>query len=102
MSVIKLQERYKSLIAEYKAHTEERAKLGIPPLALTAAQTAQLIELLKADSIEEQDFLMDLFENKINPGVDDAAYVKAAFLNDVVQGTTTSSAIGTVKAVEIF
>jgi len=91
-----------SLIAEYKAHTQDRAALGIPPLALTAAQTADLVELLKADSIKEQDFLMELFENKINPGVDDAAYVKAAFLNDVVQGKAKSSAICTVKAVEIL
>ena len=91
MADIKLQEIYMSLIAEYKAHTEERAKLGIPPLALTAAQTAQLIELLKADSIEEQDFLMDLFENKINPGVDDAAYVKAGFLAAVTKGEVISS-----------
>ena len=91
-----------SLIAEYKAHTEERAALGIPPLALTAKQTAQLVELLKADSIEEQNFLMELFENKINPGVDDAAYVKAAFLNDIVQGNVTSGAICAVKAVEVL
>ena len=39
-----------SLLVNYKAHTEERANEGgLPPLALTAEETAQLVELLKAD-----------------------------------------------------
>ena len=91
-----------SLIESYKAHTKEREALGVPPLALTAEQTAQLIELLKADTIVEQDYLLDLMENKINGGVDDSAYVKAAFLNDIVQGNTSSKAIDKVKACEIL
>lgn len=92
-----------SLIAEYKAHTEERLKEGnLPPLALTAEQTAQLVELLKADSVEEADYLLDLFKNRINPGVDDAAYVKAAFLNDIVQGNISCSVISKLDAIEIL
>jgi aconitate hydratase 2/2-methylisocitrate dehydratase len=91
-----------SLVANYKSHTEERAKLGVPPLALTAEQTAELVELLKAQTIVEQDYLLDLFENKINGGVDDSAYVKAAFLNDVVQGNVKCAAINPVKACEIL
>jgi len=90
------------LIEEYKAHTEERAKLGVPPLALTAKQVAQLVELLKESPITEQDYVMDLFENKIPAGVDDAAYVKAAFLNDIVQGKVSCDAITPVKACEIL
>jgi aconitate hydratase 2/2-methylisocitrate dehydratase len=91
-----------SLIANYKAHTEERAGLGIPPLALTAEQVAELVELLKASPIVEVDYAMDMFVNKIPAGVDDAAYVKAAFLNDVVQGNVTCEAISPVKACEIL
>ncbi len=91
-----------SLVANYKSHTNERAALGVPPLALTAEQTAELVELLKADTIIEQDYLLDLFENKINGGVDDSAYVKAAFLNDVVQGNVKCAAISPVKACEIL
>ncbi|MDD2699393.1 MAG: bifunctional aconitate hydratase 2/2-methylisocitrate dehydratase, partial [Arcobacteraceae bacterium] len=91
-----------SLVANYKLHTDERAALGVPPLALTAEQTAELVELLKADTIIEQDYLLDLFENKINGGVDDSAYVKAAFLNDVVQGNVKCGAISSVKACEIL
>lgn len=91
-----------ALIEEYKAHTAERAELGVPPLALTADQTAELVELLKASPIAEQDYVMDLFQNKVPAGVDDAAYVKAAFLNDIVQGNASCDAIDAVKACEIL
>ncbi|MDB2405401.1 bifunctional aconitate hydratase 2/2-methylisocitrate dehydratase [Arcobacteraceae bacterium] len=91
-----------SLVANYKAHTEERAKLGVPPLALTAEQVADLVELLKASPIVESDYVMDMFENKIPAGVDDAAYVKAAFLNDVVQGNVPCDAIDPSKACVIL
>ncbi|MCK9162164.1 MAG: bifunctional aconitate hydratase 2/2-methylisocitrate dehydratase [Arcobacteraceae bacterium] len=91
-----------ALIEEYKAHTTERENLGVPPLPLSAKQTAQLVELLKEDDIKEADYLLELIENRINPGVDDAAYVKAAFLNDIVQGKTSSKIISKIKAVEIL
>jgi len=92
-----------SLLATYKAHTEERLKEGgLPPLPLTAEQTAELVELLKANPVEEAEYCLELFKNRINPGVDDAAYVKAAFLNDIVQGNVTCSVISKADAVEIL
>jgi aconitate hydratase 2/2-methylisocitrate dehydratase len=91
-----------SLVANYKAHTEERAKLGVPPLALTAEQVADLVELLKVSPIVESDYVLNLFENKIPAGVDDAAYVKAAFLNDVVQGNVSCDAIDASHACVIL
>ncbi|RXK00337.1 bifunctional aconitate hydratase 2/2-methylisocitrate dehydratase [Arcobacter sp. CECT 8986] len=92
-----------SLIAEYKAHTEERLKEGnLPPLPLTAEQTTQLVELLKANPVEEAEYLLELFKNRINPGVDDAAYVKAAFLNDVVQGNISCAVISKLEAIDIL
>lgn len=91
-----------AFLEEYKAHTKERAALGVPPLALTAEQTAELVELLKASPIVEQDYAMDIFVNKIPAGVDDAAYVKAAFLNDIVQGNVSCDAIDAVRACEIL
>ncbi|AXX92057.1 bifunctional aconitate hydratase 2/2-methylisocitrate dehydratase [Malaciobacter molluscorum LMG 25693] len=92
-----------SLIAEYKAHTEERLKEGnLPPLPLTAEQTAQLVELLKANPVEEAEYLLELFKNRINPGVDDAAYVKAAFLNDIVQGQVSCTVISKLDAIDIL
>ena len=91
-----------ALLEEYKAHTAERAALGVPPLALTAKQTAQLVELLKEKPVKEPDYVMDMFENKVPAGVDDAAYVKAAFLNDIVQGNVTCETIDPVKACKIL
>ncbi len=91
-----------SLLNDYKLHTQEREKLNVPPLVLTPEQVAELVELLKASPIIDQDYAMDLFENKIPAGVDDAAYVKAAFLNDIVQGNASCEAIDSVKACEIL
>ena len=91
-----------NLVAEYKAHTEERAKLGVPPLALTAEQVTQLVELLKADTIIEESYVLNLLENRIPAGVDDAAYVKAAFLNAIIQDDVSSHAIDKVHAIKIL
>lgn len=91
-----------SLIEEYKAHAAERAILGVPPLPLTAEQVAGVVELLKASPIADQAYAIDMFENKVPAGVDDAAYVKAAFLNDIVQGDAKCDAIDAVKACQIL
>ncbi len=91
-----------SLIEEYKAHATERAALGVPPLPLTAEQVAGVVELLKASPIADQAYAIDMFENKVPAGVDDAAYVKAAFLNDIVQGDAKCDAIDAVKACQIL
>ncbi|RLA74304.1 MAG: bifunctional aconitate hydratase 2/2-methylisocitrate dehydratase [Epsilonproteobacteria bacterium] len=91
-----------SLIVKYKEHEKDRAKLGVPSLALTTEQTAELVELLKVSPIADESYVLDMFENKVPAGVDDAAYVKAAFLNDIVQGNTTSTAIDKIKAVKIL
>ncbi len=91
-----------ALVEEYKAHTEERAKLGVPPLPLTAEQTAELVELLKADPIVEEEYLLDLLKNHVPAGVDDAAYVKAAFLNAIVVGDAHCKALTPVDAIKIL
>uniref|UniRef100_UPI0040488B48 bifunctional aconitate hydratase 2/2-methylisocitrate dehydratase n=1 Tax=Aliarcobacter sp. TaxID=2321116 RepID=UPI0040488B48 len=92
-----------SLLANYKAHSQERINEGgLPALPLTAEQTVELVELLKANPVVEAEYCLDLFKNKINPGVDDAAYVKAAFLNDIVQGNVSCSVISKVEAIEIL
>ena len=91
-----------ALIEEYKAHTADRAKLGIPPLPLTPAQVSELVELLKADPIVEEEYLLDLLKNHINPGVDDSAYVKAAFLNAILTDDAHCKAIDKVDAIKIL
>jgi len=91
-----------SLVQEYKQHTSEREKLGIPPKPLTKEQVAELVELLKADKIEDEEYLLYLLEERVPAGVDDAAYVKAAFLNAIIQDDAHSHAIDKVKAVKIL
>ena len=90
-----------SFIEEYNNDVELRAKDGVPPLPLDAKKTAQVVELLKSGE-ENQEFLLDLLENRVPPGVDDAAYVKAAFLNDVSKGNSTCSVITPIKSIEIL
>ncbi|MDD3323903.1 MAG: bifunctional aconitate hydratase 2/2-methylisocitrate dehydratase [Sulfurospirillaceae bacterium] len=85
----------------YKEEVEDRAKRGVPPLPLDAQKTAQVVELLKKEE-GDQDFLFSLLANCVPPGVDEAAYVKAAFLNDVVQKKVTCKAIDAIKAVELL
>ncbi|EAT58897.1 bifunctional aconitate hydratase 2/2-methylisocitrate dehydratase [Chlorobium ferrooxidans] len=91
-----------SLVEQYRAHTEERAKLGIPPLPLTAEQTRSLNALLQQNPVQEKEYLLELFLEHISPGVDDAALEKAAFLDGIVKGEISCSVIDSVEAVRIL
>ncbi len=88
-----------AFLDEYKAHVAERETLGVPPLPLSAEQTAEVIELIKSNCTDE---LLDLLTNRVAPGVDDAAYVKAAFLNDIAAETVSVECITPEKAVEML
>lgn len=90
-----------SFMEEYKAHVAEREKLGVPPLPLSAEQTAALIEMIKAGEGDTA-FNVNLITNRVSPGVDDAAYVKAAFLNDVAQENVTVASIKPEAAIQIM
>lgn len=90
------------MLEAYRKHVAERAALGIPPLALDAKQTAELIELLKNPPAGEEQFLLDLITHRVPPGVDDAAQVKASFLAAVALGTAGSPLISAQKATELL
>ncbi len=90
------------MLEAYRKHVEERAALGIPPLPLDAAQTAALIELIKAPPVGEEEFLLDLLTHRVPPGVDDAAHVKAAFLAVVADGELNVPLISREKATELL
>ena len=90
-----------TMLDSYKKHVEERAKQNIPPLPLDVDQTSQLVELLKSDH-EESELLMHLLKERVPAGVDQSAYVKAAFLSDITSGDTTSPYISKTEAVEIL
>jgi len=74
------------VLEAYRKHVEERAAEGVVPKPLDAEQTAALVELLKNPPQGEEAFILDLLENRIPPGVDEAAYVKAGFLTAVAKG----------------
>jgi len=90
-----------AFIQQYKQDVAQRKELGVPPLPLTAKQTADLIEMIKTNEgdINEN---VDLLTNRVAPGVDDAAYVKAAFLNDVAQENISIDTISPAHAVNIM
>ncbi len=86
------------MLEAYRQHVAERAALGVPPKPLDEAQVTALVELLKNPPAGEEEFLVDLLENRIPPGVDQAAYVKAAFLAAITQGQASSPLINKQRA----
>ena len=72
------------MLEAYRKHVEERAAQGIVPKPLNAEQVAGLVELLKNPPAGEEATLLDLISNRVPPGVDEAAYVKAGFLSALV------------------
>jgi len=90
------------VLQEYRKHVEERAAEGIPPKPLTAEQVAALVELLKNPPAGEGEYLLDLIANRVPPGVDEAAYVKAGFLAALVKGEVSSPIISKADAVKLL
>ncbi|HDT3933359.1 TPA: bifunctional aconitate hydratase 2/2-methylisocitrate dehydratase [Morganella morganii subsp. morganii] len=90
------------MLENYRKHVAERAAQGIAPKPLEAAQVAELVELLKSPPAGEEAFLVDLITNRVPPGVDEAAYVKAGFLAALAKGEAHSPLISAEKAVELL
>jgi len=90
------------MLEEYRKHVAEREAEGLPPLPLNAAQTSQLADLIKAPGPLDGEFLLDLLTNRVPPGVDEAAYVKAAFLADVAKKAVKSPLISPKLATELL
>ena len=90
------------MLEAYRDHVADRAALNIPPKPLSPQQVADLVELLKAPPASEEDYLVDLISNRVPPGVDEAAYVKAAFLSDVALGNVECHLIDKVTAVDLL
>ena len=90
------------MLEAYRKHVEERAAEGVVPKPLDAEQVAGLVELLKNSPQGEEAFILDLLENRIPPGVDEAAYVKAGFLTAVAKGEVESPLVSREKAAELL
>jgi aconitate hydratase 2/2-methylisocitrate dehydratase len=90
------------MLESYRRHVAERAALGIPPLPLDANQTSELCELLKNPPAGEEDTLLELLRDRVSPGVDPAAYVKAGFLTGIAKEEITSPLISPIEAVQLL
>ncbi len=90
------------MLEAYRKHIKERAAEGVVPQPLNAEQVAALVKLLQNPPQGEEDFILDLLENRIPPGVDEAAYVKAGFLTAIVKGEVNSPLVNKEKATELL
>ena len=90
------------MIEAYLAHEKERGAQGIPALPLTPEQTAALCDLLVTPPAGQEAFLLGLIKERVSPGVDPAAEVKAAFLADIVAGTKSSPLVTPVDAIRML
>ena len=90
------------MLEVYRKHLAEREAEGLPPLPLDARQVADLVELIKNPPAGEAEFLLDLLVNRVPPGVDQAAYVKAAFLADIARGNAECALIDRNRATELL
>lgn len=90
------------MLESYRQHVADRAALGVPPLPLSAQQMSELAELLKHPPAGEEAFLLELLRDRVPPGVDQAAYVKAGFLTAIAKGEAASPLISPQAAVELL
>ena len=90
------------MLTDYRKHQEERQLQGIPALPLNSEQVTDLVALIKDPPPEEEEFILDLFINRIPAGVDQAAYIKAAFLADVAKSNLKTPLINNILATELL
>lgn len=91
-----------TFLQAYLGHVQERALVGVPPLPLSKDQTDTLIELLRSESPEQPDVLLDLLSHRVPAGVDQAARVKADYLAAIALGKEPSSVINRKLAIELL
>ena len=94
--------KLETLLKDYANHVAERATKGIPPLPLNAEQTNCITNLLEQNTNYDSEYLLDLLINRVPPGVDEAAYVKASWLTAIAQGEKHCRYINPERAIEIL
>ena len=91
-----------TMLNAYSKLAAEREAQGVPALPLTAEQTKDLTELLENPPADQRQILLQLLSDRIPPGVDEAAYVKATWLSAVAQGNATSPIVAPLEAVRLL
>ncbi len=90
------------MIEQYQKHVLERQKESLPPLPLNAEQTSALITLLKEGKPDSSEQLITLFKERVPSGVDQAAYIKAAYLTAIAKNEEVSAFISNNDAIELL
>ncbi|PTY36384.1 bifunctional aconitate hydratase 2/2-methylisocitrate dehydratase [Saccharospirillum sp. MSK14-1] len=90
------------MLEAYRQDAQAREAQGIPAKPLNAEQVTELVELLKNPPAGEEAFVKDLLVNRVPPGVDEAAYVKAAFLSAIAKGEAQSPLIDKKEATQLL
>lgn len=90
------------MLEAYQTHVAERAAENLPPLPLDSEQVAGLVDLFKNPPKGQDDLLLSLLADRVPAGVDQAAYVKAAFLADIAKGEASSPLLSKEKAVALL
>ncbi len=91
-----------TLLKDYHNHVNERAKKKIPPLPLNAEQTNIVIKLLEKNDKSQSDYLVNLLTNRVPPGVDEAAYVKASWLTAIANREKICDFVSPIKAINLL
>ncbi|MEF3254491.1 MAG: bifunctional aconitate hydratase 2/2-methylisocitrate dehydratase [Deferribacterales bacterium] len=87
------------LFKQYLEHVEERKKMGIPPLPLTPEMTAEVCKALEKPEKGQEEFLLSLLRDRVSPGVDPAAEVKANWLAKIIKGEVTCTVMSKEDAI---
>lgn len=85
---------------QYLEQIKIRKEDNVPPLPLNVDDTKSVIELLKNDN--DVDFAKDLLLNRISPGVDDSAKIKAEFLGQIIKDEIVVKSISKQDAIKIL
>ena len=91
-----------TMLNAYSKLAAEREAQGVPALPLTAEQTKDLTQLLENPQTDQKQILLELLSDRIPPGVDEAAYVKATWLSAVAQGNATSPFVAPLEAARLL
>jgi len=87
------------MLETYFAKAAEREKNHVPPLPLTPDEVEEVCRGLETVTGEEAAPLRRLLEDRVSPGVDPSAEVKARWLASVARGEVTSPSVTPTDAV---
>jgi aconitate hydratase 2/2-methylisocitrate dehydratase len=90
------------MLDSYFEQEKERAKAGLPPLPLTPSEVEEVCRNLEKPAADQAALLRGLLENRVSPGVDPSAKVKAEWLAAVAKRSVESPAVSRDDAVRML